>query len=192
VRRIGGSVATYYSLLEKFRRNQQGVIDDIRTALMSGERDRAERLAHTLHGVSGTLGAVEVQSRAREIEKRIREGDEQAGLLLPQLEQELEKLFATIDCALQARIGKQSDTRAEIGGPIDRDQLASLLQTMKEQMEDFDSGVADGMEKLRQMTAGDAAMHDALEAIARCIEKYDYERGLVELQAWAGKQGLEL
>jgi PAS domain S-box-containing protein len=59
--RIGGNAKSYRKLLKKFRSNQTGVPEQIAQAIESSDRELAERLAHTLKGVAGNIGAEGLQ-----------------------------------------------------------------------------------------------------------------------------------
>jgi two-component system, sensor histidine kinase and response regulator len=104
VRRIGGKVALYYMLLEKFRVNAQDAVSRIREALAAGDNELSERLAHSLRGVAGNIGADALRSQAELLENNIKNGllDEVEGLLV-RIEHELDALIASIDQALGNR-----------------------------------------------------------------------------------------
>ncbi len=104
IRRIGGNVALYYALIEKFRTNQKDVVLNIRTALTSGDLKTSERLAHTLRGNSGSLGAETLQKLAEQLEKNINK-NELADLesLLNQIQIEADILIANINLSLAVR-----------------------------------------------------------------------------------------
>ncbi|ADE11398.1 response regulator [Sideroxydans lithotrophicus] len=104
VRRIGGNVALYYSLLDKFRVNQLSTADQIRAALAAGDAKTAERLAHTLKGIAGTLGAESLQQQAELLENNIKNGSlGDIESLLAQANQQIRNLIASIDLAIEAR-----------------------------------------------------------------------------------------
>ena len=106
VRRIGGNVDLYYSLLEKFRANQGNAVRNIRDSLVSNDHKTAERLAHTLRGIAGTLGAEYLQNQAELLENIIKNGAlDDVESLLGKIEQELEKLMANIERALDLHKG---------------------------------------------------------------------------------------
>jgi CheY-like chemotaxis protein/HPt (histidine-containing phosphotransfer) domain-containing protein len=193
VRRIGGSIASYFNLLEKFRSNQQNVVAEIRSAIKTGEQNTAERLAHTLRGVSGTLGAEVLQNKAKELESRIKNGlIADAELLLPQVEKELAALFVSIDRALQLHAEKLGEPAVvATNGQINHEELSGLINKAKKQLEEFDSGVADTVDQIGKIVSGNAIMIKVLEAISQSISKYDYEKGLGELTAWATDLGIE-
>ena len=104
VRRIGGNVALYCSLLEKFRIKERKIATSIREALAAEDRVTAERLAHTLRGIAGTLGAKTLQDLAALLESSIKKGESgEVYSLLARTDQELAIFIASIDQALEAR-----------------------------------------------------------------------------------------
>jgi len=66
----------YAKLLCKFRESQKNAGAEVGAALRSGDRETAGRLAHTVKGVSGNLGAESLYRAAAELEKAIKEGKE--------------------------------------------------------------------------------------------------------------------
>jgi two-component system sensor histidine kinase/response regulator len=72
--RVGGNQALYQKLLRQFVEQQAPAVEQIRGALDKKDVALAERLAHTLKGVAGNIGATHVQSAAGALEKAIRDG----------------------------------------------------------------------------------------------------------------------
>ena len=72
--RVAGNQALYQKLLRQFAEQQATAGEQIRDALQRNETALAERLAHTLKGVAGNIGATQVQSTAGALEKAIRDG----------------------------------------------------------------------------------------------------------------------
>jgi signal transduction histidine kinase/DNA-binding response OmpR family regulator/HPt (histidine-containing phosphotransfer) domain-containing protein/HAMP domain-containing protein len=71
--RVGGNHQLYLRLLRQFVDQQGSSADQIANARAAGDLARAERIAHTLKGVSGNIGARQVHSSAAALEKLIRE-----------------------------------------------------------------------------------------------------------------------
>lgn len=104
VRRIGGNVALYFSLLDKFRVKQWNFATSFREALAANDQDTAERLAHTLRGIAGTLGAESLQDLARLLESSIKKGESgEVDSLLARVDKELAIFIASIDQVLETR-----------------------------------------------------------------------------------------
>lgn len=106
VRRIGGNIALYYALIEKFKENQKNVVQKIHDAITANDLKTAERLAHTLRGIAGSLGAESLQSLAQLLEKNFNQGE------LLETETQLLKVDHEIE-TLIAKIGHALDTRPE-------------------------------------------------------------------------------
>ena len=66
--RAGGNQKFYLNLLNKFYTDFQGVAAQIQTAVADGDQELAVRLAHTVKGVAGTIGAKDLQAVAGELE----------------------------------------------------------------------------------------------------------------------------
>lgn len=74
LRRIGGNNKLYLKLLRQFASQQAGAVEQIRAALATKDTESATRVAHTLRGVAGILGAGPVQAAAADVEKLLRDG----------------------------------------------------------------------------------------------------------------------
>jgi HPt (histidine-containing phosphotransfer) domain-containing protein len=102
LRRVGGNRKLYVKLLRQFASQQADVVGQICAALATKDNESATRLAHTLKGVAGNLGAGPVQAAAAAVEKLLRERSP-ADTIHPALEQlaaVLEPLLARLRAAL--------------------------------------------------------------------------------------------
>ncbi len=71
--RVGGNRKLYVKILRQFAEQQGPALDQVADALAKGDHALAERLAHTLKGVAGNVGATGVQSAAAALERVIRD-----------------------------------------------------------------------------------------------------------------------
>ena len=71
--RVAGNRKLYLKLLRQFSEQQGQAVGEISAALAQGDQALAERLAHTLKGVAGNIGAKPVQAAAGALEKLIRD-----------------------------------------------------------------------------------------------------------------------
>ena len=86
LRRVGGNNKLYMKLLRQFASQQADAVGQIRAALATKDTESATRLAHTLKGVAGNLGAGPVQTAAAAVEQLLRDGSP-ADATNPALEQ---------------------------------------------------------------------------------------------------------
>ncbi len=86
--RMMGKKTLYITMLKKYVAGQKTSVHTMREAIASGDWATAQRTAHTLKGVSGTIGATDIPAYADTLEHAIREQRPVA---------ELEPLLAALD-----------------------------------------------------------------------------------------------
>ena len=69
--RVAGNRKLYASLLCKFHRDYSGTPAGIRSAVADGDPQRAVRIAHTIKGVAGTIGAMDLHRIAERLESAL-------------------------------------------------------------------------------------------------------------------------
>jgi two-component system sensor histidine kinase/response regulator len=74
LKRLNGHLGTYLRLLRRFVAEHGDDMTTLRQQMSRQEREEARRLAHTLKGSAGNLGATGVQHRAAELEAALKEG----------------------------------------------------------------------------------------------------------------------
>ncbi len=102
LRRVGGNNKLYMKLLRQFASQQADAVGQIRAALATHDTENATRLAHTLKGVAGNLGAGPVQAAVTAVEKLLRDGSPADAInpALGQLAAVLDPLLARIRAGL--------------------------------------------------------------------------------------------
>jgi two-component system sensor histidine kinase/response regulator len=99
---LNGNLAAYTRLLRRYAADHADDMTRLRQRLTAHEHEEARRLAHTLKGSSGNLGATGVQRLAAELEAAIKEGRDAAAIerLASSVETELQSLTAALRAAL--------------------------------------------------------------------------------------------
>ena len=101
LKRVMGKRDFYERLVRQFAEGQEAEsVATIRAQLADGEREGAERTAHSLKGVAGTIGAGELQRRSQALETAIHRGSEVLESLLASVEEELTRMVSAIREAL--------------------------------------------------------------------------------------------
>jgi CheY-like chemotaxis protein len=96
--RMMGKKPLYLTMLRKYLEGQSGCAILIKNALAAGDLATAQRAAHTLKGVSGTIGATDIPRLADAVENAIRA--EQARDVIDQALRDLETPLTTLLQAL--------------------------------------------------------------------------------------------
>ena len=70
---LGGKESSYKKMLIKFADRQTTDMDSLRNSLAQDDLVTAKRIAHTLKGLAGTMGATQLQARAQALDAAFRE-----------------------------------------------------------------------------------------------------------------------
>ena len=132
LRRMLGKKDLYLTLLRKFETGQHDAPDRIRAALDAGDQPLAERLAHTLKGVAGNLGAEAVQASAGVLEQAIRSGQARAEIdqLLIACRQLLAALLEAMAPVLRPAATAKSSQGAERMDPAQCQRCCAELRAL--------------------------------------------------------------
>ena len=186
LKRMGSNVSGYQELLGKFRSNQGSSTADIQNSLAEQDWSTARRLAHTLKGVAGTIGAEILQERARVLESAIIEETDldQIEALLQQTAEELVTICAQLDQALPQEPHKAEPQIVTEESQTAIEQRNTLLRTVFQQLSIFDTAVEQTLSTLQQ-NPGSKELHGWLKEIEQHVSLYDYEGAVTTLQKCA-------
>ena len=178
IMRVGGNTKLYRNLLLKFSQNQNSTPAEIIAALEQSDLELAERLSHTLKGVSGNIGAMELHVAARDLEAGIKEDQAEVSTKLLELVQKnLDKVLNSIQ-----RLGSEkTSSDAVVAGTIDRNVVDPLIRELMELLEEDDTDASDIVEKLQVFLQGSEA-GKRLAEVEKSIGQYDFEEALEQLQ----------
>ena len=152
--RVAGNRRLYLKLLRQFVEQQGQAPARIGEALTAGDATVAERLAHTVKGVAGNLGAGPVQAAAAALEQAIA-GRGDAGrieALRRHLDDELNALVGRLRPALDenpALAGPPSPAHSP-ASPPDPQALKALVARMRQQLGELDPAAADVLDGHRE------------------------------------------
>ncbi|MBT1073398.1 response regulator [Pelotalea chapellei] len=178
VRRVG-NLKLYLEILRKFKDGQSDAAERITAALQSGDRPGAERIAHSLKGLAGTIGATELQSSALAAEQELHRGLEPVDSLA-----RLTKSLQALMTQLESSLGKEDsplvpDATAAIS-PAD---LGLRLKKLEKYIHDSDSEAADCMAECRQHLVSVVAVEEMVVNLEKSIADYDFDEALTTLHA---------
>jgi signal transduction histidine kinase/CheY-like chemotaxis protein len=169
--RTMGDRALYLDLLSRFDAEQRGVVDSIRQAL-PGNRQLAQRLAHTLKSVAGLIGADTVQVIAADVETTLLTP---GGICDESMLRGLELALNHLLYGLAAfRANTLDATKHEV-------ELSRLLELLRSQD-------GDALDYFIQHRAALASRipYMLMQRIERHMKQYDYEAALVLLSGDSG------
>ena len=189
--RMGGNRDLYLRVLRKFGANQANVVEAIRTALAGDDTPTAIRLAHTLKGIAGTIGAEGLQDSAAALEAALRQGDGvPPEALLTQVTERLDEVLDAI-AGLPREATGHLDKPSAAGGVIDRAILAPQMQELARLLKSSDIQAVEAMWAIRDQVRA-TELEQVLWQVVRLIEEYAFEEALEALYAIAIRWAIDL
>ena len=179
--RVAGNYKLYFDLMRRFVSDQEDVAKQIEQALMAGEQSLAERLAHTAKGVSGSLGATQLQTFAGELESAIKEGDTKRtqSALLP-FKETLNQLVEGISLFLSSIVSQQ--TVESTGQSVTREEGLSILSELRQLVMDDDGESESFFLDHRDRLVAFLDL-DKLSRLADQLQAFDFEMALETVDA---------
>jgi len=176
LRRVSGKIALYETILRKYISSQATVIDELRSAVTQQDFELAKRLAHTTKGVSGNIGATEVQGIAAEIEAGLGENVDSVSILdkLMVLEAALAPLLQSLAACLPQDVKELTVT-------VDVEKLAELRAQLSDFLKDDDSQAADLFEEHASLFQ--AAWPEQFKSLETDLKNFDFDQALQTLEA---------
>jgi two-component system sensor histidine kinase/response regulator len=182
--RMGGNKQLYVKLLCKFRNGQENAPQEIRAAFQSGDKETAGRLAHTVKGVSGNLGAEGLYHVAAELEKAIKEGRQDIDAPLAELSAYLKVVMDGIKVLEQGLAARRAPERPGAETEVDKEAVKRLLQEMARLLESDLTVAMNRLETLRGHLAQSSA-HEELKRLEKQVEDFDTDRALESVETIA-------
>jgi two-component system sensor histidine kinase/response regulator len=126
--RVGGNEKLYRSLLVKFYNEYPDSTAQIKDALAKEDQELGTRLAHTVKGVAGNLGAKDLQAASADVESAIKNNNhENIDELLDTFEQQIQSIMNGLKKFVKVEEAREEKGEKEIGDPS---ALLSQLQKL--------------------------------------------------------------
>jgi PAS domain S-box-containing protein len=194
LRRVAGNEALYGKLLLDFHRDCASSIDRIRAAIGEGRLTDAARHVHTLKGVAGNIGAMELHRTAQELDSALRLGDlEKAGPLLPEVERELSRVLKGLEPLAEQAASAPAETEAPGAGSegaVDRAALEAALRALADLVRKNDPEAEGALEQVRAALNGSRTSE--VERIAQALDLFDFRGAAKAFTALAEAEGISV
>jgi two-component system sensor histidine kinase/response regulator len=170
LKRISGKKKFYINMLKNYVTNQEKTVPQLRDAMQKDDYAGAEIIAHSAKGVSGNIGATQLQEMAYELETLIFNKTP-----LAQLEEKLvifEHVQSSMIHALKIALPSALPPTIE---HIDTTNASAIFNTLMSLLEDQDHSAVRYFEK-NTVLLYDCLGADIFSAIQKEIKRFDFEK----------------
>lgn len=170
--RIDNNPALYHKLLRAFTEQHGNTAQEIRIALTVNDRDCALRLAHTVKGLAGTVGATLLQQLCADLEQTINTPHSSStwATLVDAIAHEIDRLASAV-----ARIFPDELTidGEENSDQLDRPALGFVLSTLLSYIAGCDGRVERFLDDYAPLLA--PLPYSSIRELRRALENFDYQ-----------------
>jgi two-component system sensor histidine kinase/response regulator len=172
--RVGGNKKLYLSILTKFFRDYQDAAEQIKDALDKGDQELAQRLAHTVKGVAGNIGADDLQEAGGILEASIKKGLSPENLeMLDSFDNALVQVLGSLKDFLGE--GEDTEDEKEVGENGTPSELLALLEKLEPLLKKRKpKPCKEVMEEINGFQWPEAHMKDVKE-LEKLIGKYKFK-----------------
>ncbi len=176
LRRVLGKRALYLSMLRRFRTGQRNALTETKRALDAGATDEAERIAHTLRGLAGNIGATQLQEVAQTVEKAISSHADRSVIdaAIAATETQLQQLLSELDAKLPDVVVASS----VVADPV---LFGNVCVELRRLLTASDPDAVDVWDANAALMRG--AYPDASQHVADAIHAFDFDAALNALNA---------
>jgi CheY-like chemotaxis protein len=180
--KLAGNEELYRKLLSKFRESNRDVVNEIKGLIDAGDMETAARLAHTVKGVAGNLGAEDLFPAAGELEKALKQGE--AGSLerlIGHFEDLLNVVLHSIGDLEQKEDAKSEKETTEGGEAVDIGAVSPLLTEMAQLLE---TDLTEAMDRLAEIKPylSRSPVSEKYRKLEMAMEEFDTDGALKSLE----------
>ena len=177
IKMMGGNRKLYHQLLERFKSNFTTSVSRLGDFFNEKNIEEATRLAHTIKGTAGNIGASQLQNDAEKIETHCHTDElTKAQSYLPQIKDSLKYVLIDIDSVLKSLDeNKEASEVTESKATISEEELQDLLNLLQEQLENYDTESEATFTLLKNVLPS-VKNTQSLASLSDAIQQYDFEQ----------------
>lgn len=176
--RSAGSKAIYLKVIRRFVDDFDGYIAKIQAFIQAEDFISAARMAHTLKGIAGTIGCMQLQEHSAKLEYTITSKKEELPLtpwakLTDLLQKLIERLRKAIPLAAEA-LGERKEKLVE--DPKAMAKLQKMLKTIEPSIQDaVPAGCRAALQLIEHIRYDEERMN-LIKQLKTAVEDFDFER----------------
>jgi len=181
LKNIEGNKALYLDFLDKFIKDYKDISIQIKNALKNKDMETAIRIAHTLKGISATLGAFLLNKSIKNLEIALKENKDSKSINneLDALGFELNTLISQVNNAFSKKKKQKKSKLSKVSKQEIKDIILPKLKKLKKLLTENDMESETCYNSIKEQLY--SIVPDEFEKLAHYIEKFDFKNASKEL-----------
>ena len=188
--RVKGNVALFRTILLNFRQTFDSAPDKLKAFLDANDRASAQRLVHSIRGVSGNIGAESLLQAAENLDSSLLQAARRIpARLLDAFHRELGRVLASIES-----FGREFDAQAQ-ESPSDKardlEHISRLMKELANLLEKSNSRARHALIELKAALHG-PGIEEGMKSLDLAMQRLDKDEALLALEQIANTLGIAL
>ena len=176
--RVGGNKKLYLSLLVNLYENNLNLVEQIKSAIRNKEQELSVRLAHTIKGVAGNLGVIELNKSAAVLEAKLKKVEiEQGDADLVEFESKLDLVLNELSPWILSR---KKAVKVDDGGVLDVEKFKEKIEVLKKMLVDNDFECGEKIAEILEMS-GIGNYREILNAVENAANNYEFDDAISKI-----------
>jgi PAS domain S-box-containing protein len=188
LRRVAGNKKLYVNLLWQFVESQSDAAEQIKDCMAKDDFSTSQRIAHSVKGVAGNIGASAVYAAASELENIIKQG-----LSTPEIESvrvRFASVLAGLTNAIKTKLEfKEAIAKTAPASVFDEKKIKSAAENLSKLLADSDASAADFLESSETVFRS-LFTREEYSRFKQAIASYEFDAALDKLNNALREKGI--
>jgi two-component system sensor histidine kinase/response regulator len=184
---LGQSEKLYYKLLKGFALKYANIMETFDNILMDADYDEARRLAHSIKGLCGYLGATELQEISKDLDCSFRDRTDDYEQILPKFSEEINIIMEEIN-ELIIRYSIEEPGLVRLKKVSDKFYKIQVMKLDKAMSSFKYSATEESYRKIKLLKIPDM-YKDTMPPIFKAINNFDYKLATSLIESQMGFNG---
>ncbi|MCK6605041.1 MAG: PAS domain S-box protein [Ignavibacteriaceae bacterium] len=172
--RVSGNKKLYLKLLSKFAMTSETADEEIQEAIAEGNQELAVRLAHTVKGVAGNLGAVQLFEAAKKLEENLKNDINPEQKIFGKFRNNLRNVISELMEYFESLKTELGEKPAAAQAEFNREEVLAGLNRLAVMVKENDFDTASKIEEFIN-TSGSFFDQNLLARLTEQIQGYDFD-----------------
>ena len=178
IKRVAGNETLYYKILAQFKDSNTEFIDDFHQLIETDKTEDAVRMAHTLKGVAGNIGAKKLQDAAKNLEEVVKSNKPTKANLKKSTNSVKKELTLVLKSIKKFEKSIKTVKKDEpVKGIEDKEEVIKIVMELKSQIEDNNVSASETFESLNNAIRS-SVKKETIIKLGKAISEYDFENAL--------------
>ncbi|MBF0102350.1 MAG: response regulator [Desulfobacterales bacterium] len=193
MKRLKGNKRLLKELLLGFSKKYASITEEIRSEIQKGDFTTAERLAHTIKGISGNISANDLYVASGELEMAIKERKEENYIgLLSNFTEALQQVLTSLKIFEQPdSVRTYDNTHCDNNKQIDMDNIKPILMELYGRIKNDNPDASESFICLKEYI-GNSILIEEIKQLDEQINSFDFPNALNSLEGIAKKINISL